>query len=127
MRFSEADGSGGHLITGYGAEGVRIGERWLRDGLVVTPERLIEGWGPRDCADLDPGHLQVLIDLAPEVIVLGTGSAQVFPDAEVHARVLSAGIGLEIMDTGAACRTYNILMGEGRRVAAALIPMRDTP
>ena len=125
MRFAEADDSGGYLIAGYGPEGIRVGGRLLGGGLVVTPERLIEDWGPAEPTSLDPGHLQTLIDLEPEVIVLGTGQVQVFPPPELYLRIMALGIGFEVMDTGAACRTYNILMAEGRRVAAALMPISE--
>jgi uncharacterized protein len=125
MRFAEADDSGGYLIGGYGPEGIRVGGRLLAGGLIVTPERLIEDWGPVEPARLDAGHLQTLIDLAPEVIVLGTGQVQVFPPPELYLRIMELGIGFEVMDTGAACRTYNILMAEGRRVAAALLPIAE--
>ena len=122
MKFSQADDSGGHLIEAYGAEGIRIGGRTFTGGLIVSPQRIIAGWGPERIGDLDPGHLQPLIDLTPEVIVLGTGATQVFPDPAIYFRVLELRIGCEVMDTGAACRTYNILMAEGRRVVAALLP-----
>ena len=122
MRFAEAD-SGGYRIEAYGREGIRVAGRTLTSGIILTPERLIEGWGPTDPAGLDAGHLGPLIDLSPELIVLGTGAVQVFPDPSVYFRVLELRIGFEIMDTGAACRTYNILMAEGRRVAAALLPL----
>ena len=123
MRFSEADDSTGYLIEAYGPEGIRVGGRLLTTGLILTPERMIEDWGPSEPAGLDSAHLQALIELEPEVILLGTGPVQVFPEASVYLRVLELGIGFEIMDTGAACRTYNILTSEGRRVAAALLPL----
>jgi uncharacterized protein len=123
MRFAEADDSGGYLVQGYGPEGIHIGGRTYVRGLILTPARIIEDWGPDRVDSLDAGHLQPLIDLAPEVIVIGTGPAQVFPDPGLYFAVLERGIGCEVMDTGAACRTYNILMAEGRRVAAGLLPL----
>lgn len=123
MRFAEADESGGYLIQAYGPEGIRIAGRTFTRGLILTPARIIEDWGPERILDLDPGHLQPLIDLAPEVIVLGTGAAQVFPEPALWYLIMERRIGFEVMDTGAACRTYNILMAEGRRVAAGLLPM----
>ncbi len=122
MRFAESDDSGGYLIQAYGAEGIRIGARLYTKGLILTPQRIVEGWGPAGPESLDPVHLQPLIDMLPELIVLGTGRTQVFPGPALYAGVLARGIGLEVMDTGAACRTYNILMSEGRRVAAGLLP-----
>lgn len=122
MRFAESD-SGGHRIEAYGCEGIRVAGRTLTTGLILTPEQLIEDWGPREVSALDAGHLRPLIELKPELVVLGTGATQVFPEPSVYLAILELGIGFEIMDTGAACRTYNILMAEGRRVAAALLPL----
>ncbi len=121
MRFSEADNTSGHLIDAYGIDGIVIGGRRYRDGLIVTPERIIDPWGPREPAALTAEHLDELLALAPQIIVLGTGGIQVFPDASLYWKVMEQGIGFEVMDTGAACRTYNILMSEGRRVAAGLL------
>lgn len=121
MRFAESDSGGGHLIHGYEPGRVVVGGRAYTEGLIVSPERVIPGWGPPDPAGLAPEHLAALIELAPQVIVLGTGVRQFFPGPEVARAALAAGIGVEFMDTGAACRTYNILVGEGRRVAAGLI------
>ncbi len=122
MKFSEADDRSGYLIQAYGADGILIGGRLYREGLIVTPERIIAPWGPRDAASLTVAHLDELLALAPQVMVLGTGGAQVFPDPAIAALVMQQGVGIEIMDTGAACRTYNILMSEGRRVVAGLLP-----
>lgn len=123
MTFSEADDRDGYLIQAYGTDGVLIGGRLYREGLIVTPERVIAPWGPCDAAGLTVAHLDELLALAPQVMVLGTGRAQVFPDPAIAARVMQQGVGIEIMDTGAACRTYNILMSEGRRVVAGLLPL----
>lgn len=122
MRFAQADDSDGYLILAYGPEGVRIGARLYRRGLVLTPSRLLDDWGPACAQELAPDHFAPILELAPELIVLGTGRTQVFPDPAILAAVMERGIALESMDTGAACRTYNILMSEGRRVAAALLP-----
>jgi uncharacterized protein len=122
MRFAESDDSSGFLVQAYGPEGVHIGTRLYTTGLILAPRRIVEDWGPARLELMDNGHLQLLIDLHPEVIVLGTGRSQVFPAPAVYAGVLSRGIGFEVMDTGAACRTYNILMSEGRQVVAALLP-----
>jgi len=122
MRFAETNDSAVYLVQAYGPEGIRVGGRVLTCSLILTPEQIVEDWGPRRIADLDPGHLQTLIALSPEVIVLGTGAVQVFPDPALYFAVLQRRIGCEVMDTGAACRTYNILVAEGRRVAAALLP-----
>ena len=70
---------------------------------------------------LSADHIAAIVELAPEIVLLGTGPAFRFPDAARLAPLYKAGIGVEVMDTPAACRTYNILLGEGRNVVAALI------
>ena len=117
MRFAETDNSGGHLIEGYGPDGIRVSGRRYVKGLILTPEQLVEPWGPPAAAELTREHLEQVLALGPQVVVLGTGDRQVFPPPEIRLWVL----GIEVMDTGAACRTYNILMSEGRRVAAAFM------
>jgi uncharacterized protein len=110
-----------HSIRGYGADGVRIGERTLRASLIISAERLVEDWRPAGIADLVAEDFGPVLALQPEVVLLGTGRSQRFPDHRVLAPLHAARVGVEVMDTGAACRTYNVLLGEGRRVVAALL------
>ena len=84
-------------------------------------DAIIDDWPPRTFADLAVQHIQVLLNLEPEIILLGTGSSLRFPDNDILQPVYSGHIGLEIMDTGAACRAYNFLSAEGRKVIAALL------
>lgn len=125
MRFAEFDTDAGPLIEAYEPDRVQINGRQYTGGVLVGCELLLAGWGPGDAAALTPEHLAPLLDLAPaqapQVVLLGTGARQQFPDPAVYAALLERGIGVEVMDTGAACRTYNIIAGEGRRVVAALL------
>ncbi|MBK5965206.1 hypothetical protein CCR95_14185 [Thiocystis minor] len=121
MRFSEADNTSGYLIDAYGVDGIVIGGRRYRRGLIVTPERIVDLWGPNQPSELMAEHLDELLAFSPQIIVLGTGRTQIFPDPSLYFRMMEQRIGFEIMDTGAACRTYNILMSEGRRVVAAFM------
>ena len=93
----------------------------LARNLVLTPELIIRDWRPSDFADLAEHDFAELAGLEPEILLLGTGRRQRFPAPEIYLELIRRGIGLEIMDTGAACRTYNILMSERRRVVAALL------
>lgn len=131
MRFSEADDSSGDLIDAYGDEGILIGGRRFTRGLILAPGRIQDGWGPAHPADLSLEHIEALLGIDPEgrtqVIVIGTGATQIFPDPRVYFVVAGRGIGFEVMDTGAACRTYNILVTEGRRVVAGLLPWGAGP
>jgi len=121
MRFSEADNTNGHLIDAYDAHGVVIGKQRYQQGLIVMSTQIIAPWTVQP-ADLTGEHLDELLAFTPQIIVLGTGSRQVFPDSRLYFAVLERGVGFEVMDTGAACRTYNILVSEGRRVVAGLMP-----
>lgn len=108
-------------ITGYGDGFVAVNEEQLSTSMVVMPGKLIRNWPPREPNELTSQHLETVVGEAPELILLGTGDRQHFPPAAVAAVALQKEIGLEVMDTAAACRTYNILAAEGRTVAAALI------
>lgn len=111
-----------NLITRYDAAFVQVGEHRLAGpSMVVCPDRLLEHWGVASVAALAAGDFEKLLQLAPEIVLLGTGSRLRFPAPALTRCLVDARIGLEVMDLGAACRTYNILAGEGRRVAAALI------
>ena len=96
-----------------------LGNRELFQPFLVTPTQLIETWAPSN--PLSATDLDVALALEPELIILGTGDTQVFPPAAVMAHCLSRRIGLEVMNNASAARTFNILAGEGRRVAAALL------
>jgi len=121
MKFSELGNDGGGLIQGYEPGRLFIGGKAYTESLVLWPQGILSAWGPANAGELAAAHMQAILDLAPQVVLLGTGRRQVFPDPEVYRLALRQGLGLEVMDTGAACRTYNILLSEGRRVVAGLI------
>jgi len=123
MKFSEADHGDGYLVEGYEPGRIQIDGRIFNVGLILSPRRIVPDWGPAQAEDLTLTHLEALLALEPQVILLGTGARQVFPPFALLASALTRGIGIEVMDTGAACRTYNILMGEGRQVVAGLLPI----
>ncbi len=122
MKLHLATASGQNLITRYGVDFVQVGERRLAGpSLVVSPDRLLEQWGVANFAGLAAAHFQQLLELGPEIALLGTASRLRFPPSALTRCLIEARVGLEVMDLGAACRTYNILAGEGRCVVAALI------
>lgn len=90
-------------------------------GIAVMPDRIVESWNVSGVDKLTATDVEALIELKAELVLLGTGDSLRFPDMRLLATLAAAGIGLEVMDTKAACRTYNILSEEGRDVAAALI------
>jgi uncharacterized protein len=120
MKFTQQLPSGINLIRRYGAEFIAIGEQEIRDSCLVSANS-IEPWTPRTVEELRIEHLAALFALAPEVVVLSTGVKQQFPRAALRAEFATRRIGLEVMEIGAACRTYNVLVGEERRVMAAIL------
>jgi len=121
MKFSLDQPSTINVVRGHGPGTVRIGERAFGRSLIVTATTIIEDWRPLSMQDLQAVDLEPLLELRPEVLLIGSGARQVFPDRAMLAALYAARLGFEIMDTGAACRTYNVLVAEGRDVAAALI------
>jgi uncharacterized protein len=112
--------SGVNTITGYGEGYVMVNGERRESSVVVLPDR-IEQWEGKQFARLTADDFLFLKDLKVEIVLLGTGSRQRFPHPRLTAALAQAGIGLEVMDVQAACRTYNILVAEERKVAAALL------
>lgn len=125
MRFSLDIDTGRHFINGYGPGWINVNEREIHRSVIVTPDRLVADWPPQTFADLEEMHFEAIARLEPEIVLLGTGSRQRFPRPRLIQSLLARGTGVEVMDTAAACRTYNIIMLEERRVAAALLMMAD--
>lgn len=111
----------GNVVTALGAGWVRVGAQEYRDSLVLTPDAIVEGWAASGFDALDEADFEALIGYAPEIVLLGTGASIRFPHPRLTRALTDAQIGFEVMDTAAACRTFNILAAEGRKVVAALI------
>jgi uncharacterized protein len=119
MRFAQ-DSPDGNTILAYRPGEIVVNERVINCSVVITPDEIIE-WDPQHFAAITPEHLGQLTDYRPEIVILGTGRRQQFPAPHFMAELLTRGIGVEIMNTDAACRTFNILLSEGRRIVAAII------
>ena len=115
------DAATGNVVTGCGAGWVRVGADEYRENIVLTPQHVVAGFAPAGLDALQAQDFAALLSNSPEIVLLGTGSAQRFLRPAVTAPLHDANVGLEVMDTRAACRTYNILVAEGRVVTAALI------
>ena len=109
-----------NVVRAYSRTELRIGEQRVRSSCIVSADRLITDWPPLRLDALTPEHLTAIFALEPEVVLLGTGERQRFPPADIRAAFVARSVGLEVMDLGAACRTYNILVQEERRAVAAL-------
>jgi uncharacterized protein len=110
-----------NTFTGYGDGYVIVNRERIERSVVVLPERILADWPATRFDDLRAEHFAALTGLDREIVLLGTGTRLRFPRPEIIAPLVSAGVGVEVMDLQAACRTYNILMSEGRKVAAALL------
>lgn len=122
MKLHLANPKNRNICTGYGAGYIAVNGTQHHDPLLVMPEQLVTRWPVSTVDALTAAAMDALLELHPEVIILGTGPAQRFPHPSLFGALSAAHIGLEIMSTPAACRTYNILMNEERRVLAAMFP-----
>ena len=116
------DSSGAlNTVTGYGADYVEVNLERHTGSILMMPESPVTPWPVHAFDDLTPELFDMLLALKPEVVVFGSGERLRFPHPRLTAALAAKRIGVEAMDFKAACRTYNILMAEGRRVAAALL------
>lgn len=109
-------------IRAYEPGRIVINDTGYSTSLLLAGDHLDTGWPPATAQSMEAAHMEAAMALEPEVILLGTGATQCFPPRPVMRAVIVHGVGLEVMDTASACRTYNVLLAEGRRVVAALIP-----
>jgi len=120
MKFHLTRPDGRNLFTGYGPGYLSVNGTRHETSLIVLADRVAQ-WALDSFEALDESAFEQLAKLPVEILLLGTGTALRFPHPRLSQAVRDAGIGLEVMDTSAACRTYNILLGEDRRVGAALL------
>lgn len=125
MKLHLDNPSSRNLVTGYGAGFVAINHRQYEASLILLPDRIVEPWGTGGFEALAEQDFEAIRTLGPEILLLGTGNRQRFPAPGLLRPLIEARIGYEIMDLPAACRTFNILMAEGRLVAAALLIETD--
>jgi uncharacterized protein len=121
MKFHLTQSENNNLITGYGEGYIEINKQRHTQQMVVTAEQLMLDWSTENFDGLTEAHFAQLLTLQPEVVLLGTGSTHRFIHPKLTAALTAQNIPVECMTTDAACRTYNILMSEGRSVAAALL------
>ena len=119
MKF-QADATSGNAVTGYGAGWVSVNGQRFEHSLVIG-HTVLTAWACPDFAALRVGHFEQLAALDPELVIFGSGSTLQFPPPALVTSLYARRIGVETMDTQAACRTYNFLVGEGRRAVAALL------
>lgn len=128
MKISLESAAGRNLFTAYGDGWVEVNGVRHHANVAVAADSVTAGWSDGPLETVTEEHVRRLAELGPEILLLGSGAAFRLPPPVLLAPLHQAGIGVEVMDTRAACRTYNILLGEGRRVVAALVvePARST-
>ena len=109
-----------HFIRAWEPGRVRIANRWVAGNVIVGAEHIVEDWTTIAPCALTIADLEPALALEPAIVLVGAGSDRIVPDVELMAAVAARGMGLEIMSTQAACRTFNVLLQEQRRVVAAL-------
>jgi uncharacterized protein len=121
MELNLDTGEGRYQIRAYDKDFIQVNEQKIQHSLIVTPNQLIDPWPPRSLPELNAEHLQIILALKPSIVLLGAGEHLSFPDPALLNVFYQHKIGIEVMNNGAACRTYTVLMSEGRKVAAALL------
>lgn len=120
MRLVEEKNPHINQFSGYGQDWVKVGEEICRNSVLVTSETL-RPWRPKRVSDLQGEDFAEVLVYRPQVVLLGTGGRIRFPSPALYRNLTAAGIGVEVMDTGALCRTFNALASEGRKVAALVL------
>jgi len=112
--------SGTLTVQSVDKDGIRINNRYWSETIALTPQEIIDNWIPVPVGELVEEHFATVLASSPELVIVGTGAKAEFPPRELTFAFARRGVGLEVMDTAAAARTFNVLAGEGRRVAAVL-------
>ena len=110
-----------YQIRAYQPGAIVVNELKLTHSIIVGPDQLIDNWRPQSVADLQVSDFDIIINAKPAILLIGTGAQQIFIDTTLYGNLINLGIGVELMDTSAACRTFNALTAENRHVMAALL------
>ncbi len=121
MKLHTTNTAGLNLFTAYGDDYAAVNQEKHQKNIILLPDSIVPEWTTATVISLTEADMQILLGLGTEIILLGTGKRLRFPPGELLRPFAQAGIGLDVMDLQAACRTYNILAAEGRKVAAALL------
>ena len=121
MKFSEDYALGTNVIRSFSGSTIEVNSTTYSRSLIIGNNTLIDDWGVKQIDDMTLENWQELLVHKPEVILIGTGQSLVFPHPSTYAVAIESGIGVEFMDTGAVCRTYNVLVSEDRAVIAGII------
>jgi len=121
MKFQPDTADGANVITRAEPGRIWVGQQAFQHSIVVPWQGAVEAWGVASRGELQPAHFERLVALRPDLVVFGSGTRLAFVPPALQRALIEARIGVETMDTAAACRTYNVLASERRKVVAALI------
>lgn len=121
MPLAEEKITSRYSISAYTSNDITVNEKRYQQSLILSPNTIVTPSPINSLGDLNDQTIQGLLDLNPDVVLLGTGEKQIFPEPRVFALLGEKGVGLEVMNTGALCRTFNILVAEDRDVVAVII------
>lgn len=121
MKFTLDTPNADYVFGHYGDGKLKVNDADYDSSLIIFPDTLHTQWPVNSIHELEVAHFDEIVARNPDIVLLGTGIKQRFPPTELRRSLVAAGLNLEIMDTAAACRTYNLLVAEGRDVAAAVI------
>lgn len=120
MQLNKDPHHGEYVINAYEDGVIVVNKACYKNSLIVSGKQLIDNWPPQRMEELKTDHFKPIIEMNPEVVILGTGQKLIFPDPSLLAPFYNNNIGVEVMDTQAACRTFTVLMAENRNAVAAL-------
>ena len=119
--FTEDENTAKYQVRAYQPGMITINDKIFTTSVIISAEQLITDWRPQTLTELEFADFEIIRQLKPDILLIGTGGTLTFPTIETYGELINHGIGIEIMDTGAACRTYNALTAENRSVIAALL------
>ena len=120
MKFTQENSPGDNVFSNYGNGVLTVNDVDHNNSLLIFPD-LLDVWPVNNAAELQIGDFEIFIERRPDIIILGTGATQQFPSTDLRRELAKSQIQLDVMDTAAACRTYNLLVSEDRNVGAAVI------
>ena len=121
MPLTLDENSASYQIRAYQPGQIQVNDTIYEHSIIIAPYTLIDHWQPNNITELTKDHLETILSLKPAILLIGTGEKLSFPPIEIYGDLINHGIGVEVMDTRAACRTYNALTSEDRNVVAALL------
>lgn len=121
MKFTEEKNSQGNLIRSYELGQVQVGDTMYQNNIIISPDRLLSPWPLERIEYLGTEHIETLTEGRPDLLIIGTGREHRWPDMAIVYEITALGIGCEVMNSASACRTYNVVAAEGRKVTAAII------